>query len=404
MLFISLVVFFIFPTLSAILTSIFFLTKKKRQWVYLFLFSISISILSLYFIPHYSFDAHRYYSNMDMFSMQPSLRQLFSLIDNANMEYKNTPVIVILMYVISKTRKYTYISFVSIFLLVFTSLFPIILYQKKEIFKNRFYILVSLFLLTWINYLNTISGFRFYIGISLFLIIFYLEFFFKFKSRIFIWFYILPILVHPGLFLIVLPRLIVSLNFKINKRNIILGLLSLPTITIFSKFFLKIINNYYLQLILNRVLDYTGNGNLDFVTPKLNYVRLILGSIYTIFILISLFQDVKTSQGLKLKLTYGSTYIQTLFFFSLITISSIPFVNLFNRNISILVPFSGLYLLNVFETKNWKYQLSFFFILLTMIFFSLINNINVLSATFDIDFYKLLTNNIIQLKNLVPKR
>ncbi|MDT2817402.1 hypothetical protein P7H55_05970 [Vagococcus lutrae] len=336
--------------------------------------------------------------------MQPSLRQLFSLIDNANMEYKNTPVIVILMYVISKTRKYTYISFVSIFLLVFTSLFPIILYQKKEIFKNRFYILVSLFLLTWINYLNTISGFRFYIGISLFLIIFYLEFFFKFKSRIFIWFYILPILVHPGLFLIVLPRLIVSLNFKINKRNIILGLLSLPTITIFSKFFLKIINNYYLQLILNRVLDYTGNGNLDFVTPKLNYVRLILGSIYTIFILISLFQDVKTSQGLKLKLTYGSTYIQTLFFFSLITISSIPFVNLFNRNISILVPFSGLYLLNVFETKNWKYQLSFFFILLTMIFFSLINNINVLSATFDIDFYKLLTNNIIQLKNLVPKR
>lgn len=192
------IIFFILmlPIPAGILSFAFiFLYKDKRSIYCLLFFLLSLSFLTILYIPNSSDDLTRYFETMSSLEYIPTWKDYFSFALNDNsMQYQSANKIFnILQYLISRTRLFTLLPTVAMNISYFSILFPVIDLKNKGKLSNRDSLFTSIGNLMIVHLFYTVNTMRWAIACSLLYLIVYI-YFYKLNNILYLWLFLLPIL------------------------------------------------------------------------------------------------------------------------------------------------------------------------------------------------------------------
>lgn len=322
--------------------------SKRYYIVYCLLFSALIAAPALFFYPDNTMDAYRYFSAMNFFKNYQSFSELWRSLGDLNGlgQYKNYPLTVLIMQGIARTRHYTLISFVTVFLGYTCVFLPIIsLYhnflQKQS--EKVFAIFVFLALLFTNHYLFYMSVFRYYLAGSIFIFILV----YARRNKLLNYFYLIPLAIHPGTIFFVVARLAGVFIKKITGFRIILVEICIAVFFVVLNM-AKSMNLAYLTYFFEKFNTYTSDHPLLEVTTK----SMMMEFIYLVSILIFIFiylrlSIILTSQEKRMDIISVTTLI-----LAIAVINLVPFNDMFLRYAGIIIVLTLFFYVKNFESLN----------------------------------------------------
>lgn len=225
-------------------------------------FGFSLAYPALFYEPLFTDDASRIMYIMDEMRGIPfnELHHWLSLWAN---DYLNYPIFTSLMYIVARNFQDTVLPFI-----VAGISYSIIIYLSSK-FSNIYKLSLLVKYLTiissivWISYLELISGMRFTLACAISLLIICNIFLFSSSIRRkkywnLIWF-IIPLMIHPGVILILIPLIIILLlRQKNNIWNFIILIASVSLLILFFSNFSSQIT--YVAMLKNRLFSYQSTS------------------------------------------------------------------------------------------------------------------------------------------------
>ena len=330
--------------------------SKKYNLLYTLLFVIVLAIPALFFIPDVTMDASRYFYAMKIFNPYNTFKNLWLFISGnfgTYVQYKAYPLSIWIMYVISKTSRYTLLSFITVLIGYFCTLRPFVDHfwreNKNEENRNRdrwFTIFAFLVVFFLNHYLFYMSVFRYYLGVSLFILVLYYDDIAK--KKIYLLWYIPIILIHPGILFFVVCRFLVPLFKKISLVKIML--------IIFSGSILLTIGNYidklnvsYLSYIYTKFKSYaTQGGVLETVTTNSKIIEII----QVVSILVYLFIFLLEYLHFNNKKPFQKPLYVTTLLLAIFVLAFIPYNDMFIRYGGVIVILMLIFYVREFSRFN----------------------------------------------------
>lgn len=332
------VIFAISPMISAVISLTLMVIDRKRAALYLFFVCLAIALPALFFIPDVSYDASRIFREMLSYKSFTSFRSLITLYFQTGSDYRTYPIFVYTMYAVSRTGFFTLLPFISVFGTYFLTTLPVIDMWRRERIKWPTLAIGIGAIVSWISYVLTISGMRFYLAAALVCTVLYFDLFngsntSGAKIALLVSLYIVAALIHPGVLLIILARVITALAYRIPLP--LLGLLGIVAIGALQYVLLSKSGGGggYVATLINRLVVYGQNGNFSDVRTLAIKLKEIL-TIFVAFILLALsIRSYITNE--KEKFNKANVFIITL---CLLTIGLMNSANLIDRISFVIVP------------------------------------------------------------------
>jgi len=201
------ITFFISPLICLLLSIFFFLFQKKESWITSGFLAVSVTYPILNYVPLPSDDASR------IFHVFEALRgiqfeNLLVWLKAWAPDYLNYPIFTGFMYLFAQFCKPAVLSFFTAAVSVAVLTFIVEKFTNKFEIPTLIKFLLIIACIFWLNILELISGMRFTLA-SVLVVLLVLEIFIFRSNRsniTWVWF-LIPLMIHPGVILIVLPVL-----------------------------------------------------------------------------------------------------------------------------------------------------------------------------------------------------
>lgn len=291
------ITFLISPIVSLILSLILMIICRKESIIFSLFGGFSLAYPALFYSPLITDDASRIFHVVEaMRGVQ--LSYLLSWLKLWAVDYLNYPLFTMLMYIISQTLQTIFLSFIVAGLTYATIMYCVSKFTRSFEVSSFVKMLTIIAATLWINVLELISGMRFTLACALVVLIILQLFVFKRKKQIsflnWFWFFI-PIAIHPGVILTILPVIIFWLfKFKhsVVTKFIFFMLFGLLSILLIGG---QVLRNSYLNMLLNRLTNYQS-VSYGYVLEPQKIVHAILGACITIIAVIFLHRIKKVSK------------------------------------------------------------------------------------------------------------
>lgn len=372
--------FFISPILSFLIATIFF-SMKKESAIVSFFFGISISFPALFYVPLMTDDAYRIFDVVQ--SMQNvSAEYIITWLKLWAGDYLNYPLFTALMYFVSHHFNYTALSFIVAgitYSLITYTVWKYVRILKVNIVSKYLTLFASL---SWVSYLETISGMRFNLACVMALYIILELFIFKEKYKIIdLAWLLIPLSIHPGVILIILPLFFLLI---LQRGNLVVKVVSFSIFLIGGIVFISGLADSlpYVGMLKRRLTSYqsTSFGYISSPQHIVHFCIAVLIAIISV-VLMGHLQKERISQNFLYTMQYKMSSIYLVYF--LITVLSLSF----GMRLAMILPILFILIISSSTSSLLLTQQKTFAnsILVFLIISGLAYNINVL----DINFYNI---------------
>ncbi|MBF0715594.1 EpsG family protein [Gemelliphila palaticanis] len=395
--------FLLFPVLYFIPGFLALLYKNKNYIIFVLLISVSISVPILRFYLYLTDDASRHFYAAFRFSLYNNFYDIWDFVKSNNnglsYDYYNYPIYTFILYLFSGSYNYSLISFIFSILVYFCFIYPLVDLYNKSHLNKYVYGLGLLAIIFSNNFRYTTSGMRYCAIVAIIFLLIYLDSKNNFNNKKFIPLYFIPVLIHQSAILYFILRLFYSILKKNNIMIFLLIILSYPLIINGLYIIDDFVNIAYLEKIIDKISVYESNdAYAEFFTFTLK------ARIYLSIILSILYIKIYYSFG-RFYVGENKSFIDFTLYVTLLNISMIPYQNLIDRNVFLLIPCIILSMLLIIKEPNFnKYNnriviyIVFFVLLLT----GIVYNRNYPFALLDYNKYELITSNLIDYFTNLP--
>ena len=351
------VIFFIaLPVLSLFLSVFGVVSDRKHSTIFLILVCVSISIVALRYIPHPLDDgAYRFRATTELTRFDNIIymfRAFASGFRVGRYDYGSVPVYTSLMYLVRNTHHYSLLSFISAFVTYFSFGYVVVdLFKSYKSHSKLTYALILITVLLLNNFRYTTSGMRFCMAISLVMLILYLESknnYSKFQTML--W-YIIPLCIHSAIIYFIGLRFIFFYLKKVTVGKSLLVLLGFPIL-------LKLIPSFsmwtgigFLQTFVRKIEIYSDNASYAELFNKTLTLRLYFGVVLMMLFLMQYFIQGRTLKTID---DWRLSFVKMTYYITLLTLGSVPFRNIYDRNLFLLLP---MLVISSFILYTYKMQL-----------------------------------------------
>lgn len=257
------ILFLCFPVLMIPINFLLMnVVQDKSRFYFLILFSMGVGMFGIHFIPDGPYDIVRYIYNLHTLKLINNPFDLFDVSKIKSYGYTiglDTNVLFnIYSWIISKMNRTYLFSFISMTVIYFTYLVPVVSLMRNKInlgikLLSTFLICISLPLVV------AISAVRWPIAAGLFVLVQYI-YFTKYNNMRMIWILLVPALFHSSLIILVLPTLMVALLRLQTIKSILLLfigiILAFPTVLGIS----SAIHVPFFETIVQKFNDYSNTS------------------------------------------------------------------------------------------------------------------------------------------------
>lgn len=340
LLLLTFVFFLAFPILSISLSVIGLVNDKRRSKIYLLLISLAISIVALRYIPHPMDDGAFHFRAISVLTRYESIFDMFKAFSNGwtvgNYDYGSIPVFTSLMYLVRNTHHYSLLSFISAFITYFSFGYVVVdLFKDLGKATKLSYTTVLIAVLCLNNYRYTTSGMRFCMAVALMMLLLYLESKKTYTSLKTIIWYLLPLGIHSAIIYFVGLRFVYPLIKKVTLTKSLFVLFGFPILFNLVPWLANMFGWPYLQSFVRKINVYSDNSSYSQFFNTTLTMRLYVGIVLMILFVLLYFgvaSSLKTIDDWRVSFT-TMTYYTTL-----LSMGSIPFRNIYDRNLFLLLP------------------------------------------------------------------
>lgn len=278
------------PALTLALSFLFIVRSSKKSVILSLLFGFSLAYPALFYIPLLTDDATRIFHVVD--SMKDiQLSYLVTWLQNWAQDYLNYPTFTFLMYFVARTLKTTFLSFIVAGLSYASICYAVCKFTQTFKIPNFIKGLTLVASITWISYLELISGMRFVLASCIALLIILNLFVFKKDMNYLslLWF-LIPISIHPGVLLVIIP---IGLIWVIKKQSNMLVKSLLILLVMMGLVILltgQNLQNQYIRMLLGRLTTYQ-NVTYGYVMAPQKIFHLVLGVTATLLSVLFLYRE-----------------------------------------------------------------------------------------------------------------
>lgn len=374
--------YLISPVLTLFLSFFIIVRRSKKSIILSLLFGFSLAYPALFYIPLLTDDATRIFHVVD--SMKDiQLSYLVTWLQTWAQDYLNYPTFTFLMYFVARTLKTTFLSFIVAGLSYASICYSIC--KFTQIFKIPNFIkgLAIVASVTWISFLELISGMRFVLASCIALLII-LDLFVLKKNMNYLsllWF-LIPISIHPGVLLVIIP---IVLFWIIKKQSNVLVRTLLILLAIFSLIVLlggQDFQNQYIRMLLTRFTIYQ-NITYDYVMAPQKIFHLGLGITITLLSILFLYRESNDDMLVNSVIYRLSTLNKIYFLYYLILI---PIINLDMRLMMVMPIIAILGITtktSIYIQSNSKWIYFVIILLMLLILSGVVYNISALKINFE---------------------
>ena len=220
MIFITTIMFFIYPILPFPIIILRALRDRKYRNIYMIFLAFDIALISLNLDPKkYGLDLNVYFSIMDNIK-NISWNTFFEIYVDQKEILTN-----LLFYVFASIGNYNLWTFFVTFF-CYSSLFYIVSdYAGIKKINNKQFILVVGICILFYNNISAITGLRNSLAINIFTLALYFEYFRKKKNILYKILYVIPCTIHMSMIIGIIIRLIIPIYNGKNKKYILIALI-----------------------------------------------------------------------------------------------------------------------------------------------------------------------------------
>lgn len=258
--------FVLFPVVSTAFVIIGFIIDKKNRFTYSLFISFILAIIAYYWIPTENYDLYRHFQILNS-----SRYENWDVFFNYMIKNKE-PLAELISYGVATLNNNSLLTFFTTFVGYSILFYMLVDYAKIKKIRTSNFLLVTCFVLASFTYLNYISGIWNNFAIIIFALGLYLEYKKNTSKKIAYIIYFSTILIHSGLILVVLlkilydvfkekisPKIVIIIVSILVFPEIILNILiKVSKIQIFSGL-LKMYNAYFLD---NSKYEYLHGGKV----------------------------------------------------------------------------------------------------------------------------------------------
>ena len=251
-------------------------------------------------------------------------------------DYGSIPVYTSLMYLVRNTHHYSLLSFFSAFVTYFSFGYVVVdLFKSYKTYSKATNALILITVLLLNNYRYTTSGMRFCMAISLVMLILYLESKYNYTKYWMMFWYIVPICIHSAVIYFVALRFIFFYLKKITVSKSLFVLLGFPIIIKLSPIFSEWTGVSFFQSFIRKIDIYSDNASYSELFNTTLTMRLYIGVVIMILFLI---QYLILSRTIKEINDWKISFVKMTYYLTLLSMGSIPFRNIYDRNLFLLLP------------------------------------------------------------------
>ena len=392
--------FFLYPIITTPLLMIPLTYRSRYTKIFLILFVLGISLISLRYIPFPTDDAAYHYKAAYLYQSYDSIFEWFSYLMSKDIPteygYYNYPLFGLFLYIFSNTGTYSLSSFIVCFTVYYLySSIILDIFQKSEISKWLF-LIGFVTILTFVNVRYTASGMRYALAVSITIALFYKEIEKEFKINKSLFYYLIPILIHSSSLIFILLRMIFPLlkNDKMYKKLVVL--LTLPVLALILPVFS--INNGYFLFLVEKFDSYQITENYIELFKWSDLAYVYIGVLVSVIFIIYYHIILRFQNNKKLK-----NFYTLVMYICLLTLSVSPFLTLLDRFVWFVYPLVTISILLFIasgteytpKTKKNRYLLSYLILILCFVG-TLIWNKNFFEflRLLDYNFIEILTKNV----------
>lgn len=373
--------YFMSPIFSLIISFFLVLRSKRESFVVSFFAGFSIAYPALFYVPLESDDANRILSVVN--SMKDvSITNLLNWLQTWAPDYVNYPLFTGAMFFVAKNFQTTVLPFLVIGIAYSLVIFSVKKFSRIFKISNVVSGLTIFSSLLWINFLELISGMRFVLACCIVLLIILERYVYSKRAlsfKDFLWF-IVPMCVHPGVVLVIIPLLIMYVVQL--KKSFIQYAIGIAAVGAFGYF---ISLSDYFSMLLKRFSFYKTNIYIYIFTPQ-KLLHLVIGVFIGILCMIQLKTMKDGRQGVLFDRLY--LLIKSYLIYYLIMILSMNFAIRLNMVMPIIfilgiAACSSQFLFSMEENEQIEKDYFSIGLLLFLIFFGVIYNVGIFKINFD---------------------
>ena len=320
----TILLFLLFPVPSLVLSVVGVVIDKKLSKLYLILVCLSISIISLRYIPHPLDDGAFHFRAVSVLANYNNVVQLFkdfaSGLQIGRYDYGSVPVFTLLMYLVRNTYHYSLLSFISAFVTYFSFGYVVIdIFNSYRKCSKLSYIIVFLTVLILNNYRYTTSGMRFCMAVSLIMLLLYIDSKNEYTDFKTIFLYLIPL----------------GILKKVTILKSIVMMLSFPILFGVFPLIARWTGLAYFESFVRKIEIYSDNTSYaDLFNTTLTvrlYVGLLLMFLFLVMYLI-------LGKIVRFEKDWRITFVKMTYYITLLSVGSVPFRNIYDRNLFLLLP------------------------------------------------------------------
>lgn len=375
MTYITILIFSILPMISIPLILIGICIYKKNRLLLFFLLAIILAIISYYLETPQDYDLYKYFRVMEKYT------SINNFIDIFKVDYEM--LFCIILYIISKIGNYRLLSCVFTLFSYFSIFYIIDDYSKKIKLSNiKTFILILFFILTF-NYINFASGLRNTTGMIIGLLAIYLEYVKNKKGVFYKFIYIIPCFLHKSLFIFIIFRLMMLLDYKKIKKIYIPFMIAMFFSGNLIIYIARLLSNIYiLESLEERAISYISKEGNIFTSPMVLYCM----AIGAFLMILYLYNKKNNRQYINEKL------YEWISIFLVLCLAVMPYKVLFARFI-VLFNLMSIFILADF-LNNEKKKINYIFIIVCILIIFIVSIVVQLTMLQNVSFGNLFSDGL----------
>lgn len=340
LLLLTVVLFIALPVLSLFLSIFGVVSDRKYSAIYLTLVCLSISIVALRYIPHPLDDGAYHFRATAVLTKFDNIIYMFRAFASGfrvgQYDYGSIPVYTSLMYLVRNTHHYSLLSFISAFVTYFSFGYVVVdLFKSYKTYSKAIYALILITVLLLNNYRYTTSGMRFCMAISLVMLILYLESKINYSKFWMMLWYIIPLSIHSAVIYFIGLRFVFFYFKKVTVGKSLLVLIGFPVLLELIPKLSEWTGIAFLQTFVRKIEVYSDNASYADLFNKTLTFRLYIGVVLIMLFLIQYFIQGRTLKTID---DWRLSFVKMTYYITLLSLGSVPFRNIYDRNLFLLLP------------------------------------------------------------------
>lgn len=332
-------IFIMLPVLSVGITFPLMTIYKKYGKTLLLVLVISISLPILRYSPFFEDDSSFHYLAAFEFSKYADFSDLMLALFNgvkiSRYDYANIPIYTFLLYIFSDTYTYSLVSFCVCIITYYCYSYVTVDLFQKETFSKLVFVLVFLGVFLANNYRYTTSGMRYCMAMAILMLLLYWDSIKLERRSIFLILYLIPLFIHPSSIFFIGMRFIFWGLKKITLVKSICVFLIFPFLLYLVPLLANISSISYLQMFADKLAVYANNDSYEELFTITLTLRLYVGVLIIIlFLFVFCYFFYKK---IIVNIRYSKFIILT-YYYSLLSLGTFPFRNIYDRNLFLLYP------------------------------------------------------------------